>query len=77
MTPRETWAVIRSRSTAERRRAVYLAWHVAAFERTDRLPGLAEVVARVSGDAETEQSPEAQLAAARRIAAALGATEAS
>lgn len=59
---------MRARARAAARSALFTAWHVAAFERTERLPELAGLMARVSGDAETEQTPEQQLAVAAVIA---------
>lgn len=62
-----------ARRRAAQRDAVYTAWHVAALHRQDRLPEIGDLMARLSGEAETEQSPEQQLRVARAIAAAFGA----
>ena len=53
--------------------AVFSAWHVAALSRAERLPELAALLERASGDADADQDPEDQMQAARTIAATFGA----
>ena len=64
---------------ARRRRghqlALFTAWHVAAFERIDRLPELAPLLERLDGRADEDQDADEQIAAARSIVAAFGGRE--
>lgn len=60
------------RERSRHRRALWAAWHVAAFGRGEKLPDLGPMLDRVSGAGDDEDAPEDQMAAMRAIAAALG-----
>lgn len=62
-------AAFRRRSREAQTLALWTAWHVAAISRTERLPELAPMLARVSGEADDGQSDETQFEMARAIAA--------
>ena len=74
-TPRETAESIRSRARIRRQDhelALWAAWHVEGFARTDRLPELDRLLAGLRGEAPEGQDADAQLAAARAIHAVFG-----
>jgi hypothetical protein len=67
---------LRALDAARRRdhqRALFTAWHAAAFERVERLPDLGPLLDRLDGREDEDQDPDEQLAAARAIAVAFGA----
>lgn len=61
LTPREFGAFMRGRAAADRRDLAIqtnAAWHGAAFARSKRLPNLANLMRRITGEARREQTPE-------------------
>jgi len=71
MTPRELHLTLTALSVQETRAAWWTA-ALAGAAFAGKLPDLATVVARAAGEEPPEQSPEAQMSAARAIVAAFG-----
>ena len=75
-TPRETLVHLRMLDACERRAysvALYVAWHVEAFARCERMPELAPLLERLRDGAKDDQDADEQMNAARAIVAAFGA----
>jgi hypothetical protein len=78
LTPRETLVHLRMLDARERRAysvALYVAWHVEAFARCERLPELGPLLDRLRDGARDDQDLDAQMNAARAIVASFGTAE--
>lgn len=75
LTPYETRLAVEglnARAAAEYRRSAWLAWHIEAFQRSKRLPPLADVLGRMTGEKPKRMTGPEMLQAVEMLNAALG-----